>query len=234
MSWNTTTATNGSHTLTALARDAAGNTTTSAGVTVTVSNPVVVTLVPQDTFINLDASNYSANAQLTVYTWPNNKAANAILMKFDLSAIPPTATISDATLQLALVGSDTAPEATYTVTAAKVVGKNPVISAATGYTADGVIAWTPNTCCSNNVPLAQADISSPYDTEVVDKTAGFKAWSITAMVQEWLAAPATNFGLLLDADVSKLADRYRSFASTENADPTLRPFLRVTSPSCPT
>jgi hypothetical protein len=36
--WNTTTATNGSHTLTAVARDAAGNTTTSAPVTVTVSN----------------------------------------------------------------------------------------------------------------------------------------------------------------------------------------------------
>ena len=32
VSWNTTTAANGSHTLTAVARDAAGNTTTSTGV----------------------------------------------------------------------------------------------------------------------------------------------------------------------------------------------------------
>ena len=38
ITWNTTTATNGSHTLTAVARDAAGNTTTSAPVTVTVAN----------------------------------------------------------------------------------------------------------------------------------------------------------------------------------------------------
>src|SRR5439155_13114028 len=38
ISWNTTPASNGSHTLTAVARDAAGNTATSAGVTVTVSN----------------------------------------------------------------------------------------------------------------------------------------------------------------------------------------------------
>jgi hypothetical protein len=38
ITWNTTTATNGSHTLTATARDAAGNTTTSAGVTLTVNN----------------------------------------------------------------------------------------------------------------------------------------------------------------------------------------------------
>src|SRR5207245_1644162 len=38
VSWNTTTASNGSHTLTAVARDAAGNRTTSAPVTVTVFN----------------------------------------------------------------------------------------------------------------------------------------------------------------------------------------------------
>ena len=38
VSWNTTGAANGSHTLTAVARDAAGNITTSAGITVTVSN----------------------------------------------------------------------------------------------------------------------------------------------------------------------------------------------------
>jgi Bacterial Ig domain len=39
VSWNTTTATNGTYTLTAVARDAAGNTTTSEPVTVTVNNP---------------------------------------------------------------------------------------------------------------------------------------------------------------------------------------------------
>ena len=38
VSWNTATASNGTHTLTARARDAAGNLTTSTAVTVTVSN----------------------------------------------------------------------------------------------------------------------------------------------------------------------------------------------------
>ena len=42
ISWDSTTATNGSHTLTATARDASGNTTTSSGVTITVNNPDVV------------------------------------------------------------------------------------------------------------------------------------------------------------------------------------------------
>jgi hypothetical protein len=46
LSWNTTTASNGTHTLSARARDAAGNTTTSAIITVTVSNTVTDTTPP--------------------------------------------------------------------------------------------------------------------------------------------------------------------------------------------
>ncbi|HUX91224.1 MAG TPA: Ig-like domain-containing protein [Gallionellaceae bacterium] len=46
ISWNTASATNGTHILTAVARDAAGNLTTSSGVTVTVSNLVVDTIPP--------------------------------------------------------------------------------------------------------------------------------------------------------------------------------------------
>jgi len=45
-SWNTTTASNGSHVLLAIAKDAAGNSTTSAGVTVTVSNTTTDTTAP--------------------------------------------------------------------------------------------------------------------------------------------------------------------------------------------
>ncbi len=43
-SWNTTSVANGSHTLTAVAKDSSGNTATSTGVKVTVNNPVASTL----------------------------------------------------------------------------------------------------------------------------------------------------------------------------------------------
>ena len=48
LSWDSTAVSNGSHTLTAIARDAAGNQTTSSGVNVTVTNPVFVneTVIP--------------------------------------------------------------------------------------------------------------------------------------------------------------------------------------------
>jgi hypothetical protein len=157
----------------------------------------VVTLSPADTFLNIDATNQSTNAELKTYTWPDHQVANAILMKFDLSAIPAAAVVTDARLQLALVEADATTDSTYTIPAHKVMGRNPVIGAATGYTADGVTAWTANKCCSGNVPLAQADISAAYDTQAIDKTTGPKSWSFTAMVQEWVADPTTNFGVLL-------------------------------------
>jgi hypothetical protein len=213
-----------------LSRDAAGNLWTSLPQTFTTLLPpdtTTVTLFPQDTTLNLNTTNYSADQTLHTYTWPANRVANAILMKVNLSSLPQGAVIQSATLNLTLVESDTAAEPTYAIAAHKIEGRNPVITGATGYTFDGVTGWTANACCSNNVPMAQADISPAYDTRAVDKTPGVKSWTLTAMVQEWADDPATNFGLLLNSDTSKGADRYRYFASMEHTDPALRPVLRV-------
>jgi len=225
VNWDTTALADGSHSLTAVARDAAGNVATAAAVVVGVANNAV-RLAPQDTSLNINTTNYSTAATLTTYTWPDNRVANAILMKFDLSSLPAGATVQQATLKLALVQSDATADATYTITANKLTN-SWVPGAATGYTRDGTIAWTANACCYNGVPLAQADISSAYDTQAIDKTPGYKTWTITSMVQEWLASPSTNFGVLLNSDASKLRDRYRFFASAEYSDATLRPYLYV-------
>ena len=96
--------------------DWAGNLATSPGVSVTVRNGLLY-LPPDDTFLNINRNNYSNEPILATYTWPNNKIANAILMKFDLSTLPNGALLQEATLHLALVESDPTPEPTYTVTA---------------------------------------------------------------------------------------------------------------------
>jgi hypothetical protein len=228
VTWNSTTAVEGAHSLTAVARDAAGNTRTSAAVNVMVANGTVLILSPLDTSLNLNPTNSSAETTLTTYTWPNQRIANAILMKFDLSSVPANAVVQSATVHLALVESDPTVDTTYSIGVHQIVGKNPVITAATGHTFDGVNGWTANACCNNNVPMAQADIAPSADTQAVDKTLGFKTWTVTSMVQDWLASPAENFGVLLNSDASRLADRYRYFASMENADTTLRPYLRLT------
>src|SRR5204863_268576 len=64
IAWDTTTASNASHTLTAVARDAAGNTTTAAAVTVTVANSTGSTIRIDETataveFFRVWTQNYS-------------------------------------------------------------------------------------------------------------------------------------------------------------------------------
>lgn len=224
--WDTTAMSDGAHALVAVARDAAGNTAASAPVAITVANGVA-RLAASDTSLNLDARNYSAHARLMTYTWPDRRAANAAVLKFDLTTLPAGAVVHEATLRLALVDSDAAPGSTYFVSAHKIVGRNPAIDRATGYTADGVTGWTATACCHNNVPLAQGDLSPAYDTRGIDQTRGEKTWNLTHMVQEWLAAPGANFGVLLNSDTSVPADRYRYFASAEHPTADLRPVLHI-------
>jgi hypothetical protein len=191
------------------------------------SGGIRISLSPKaDTFINIDSTNYSTQSTLNTYTWPDKKVANAILMRFDLSSIPSGSTIYEAKLNLALIESDSTIDSTYTITVHK-LKKNPTISRATGYTYNGTNSWTANTYCYQSIPLAQADISPSYDTKAIDKTSGYKTWTITSMVQEWIAKPTTNFGLLLNSDPSKLSDRYRTFASKEHSNTNIRPYLSI-------
>jgi len=67
VSWNTATASNGSHTLTAVARDAAGNSRTSSGVTVTVDNAAPA-------ISGVAASNITSSG--ATISWTTNEASD--------------------------------------------------------------------------------------------------------------------------------------------------------------
>jgi hypothetical protein len=231
----------GSYSLTAKVTDSAGATTNSVAVNIKVNSgasaSTTVNLFPtEDTFLNVNTDIGISSATLNLYTWPDNKIANVILMKFDLSSIPAGATITDAQLNLYLVESDThaeAASAAYTVGAYKLT-LNPNLALATGFTYDGTNPWTPSSCCYNDIPMAQSDITAAYTTLEVDKTNGFKAWNLKTMVQEWLNTPATNYGVLLNSDATKPKDRYRAFASMEDITASKRPYLQVTYTSAST
>ncbi|HEV8265026.1 MAG TPA: galactose oxidase-like domain-containing protein [Gemmatimonadales bacterium] len=187
-----------------------------------------------DTYLNIDAVNYATDPQLHLYTWPRDTIANAILMKFDLTSIPAGSTVQSASLNLYLVESDASTDPVYTVTVHQIVNKNPDLTRATGYTYDGVNGWTPSACCRNHIPLAQSDIGPSVDTRDIDKAVGFKQWDVTAIVQGWFSNPATNFGLLVNSDPARLADRYRSFGSSRDPVTSHRPYLTVvTAPPAP-
>src|SRR5438309_766217 len=85
VSWDTTAATNGTHTLSARARDAAGNQTTSSAVTVTVSNTAPTGLVAAWGFnegtgtTTADASGNSNTGTVPNTTWaPTGKYRKAL------------------------------------------------------------------------------------------------------------------------------------------------------------
>ncbi len=218
---------------TVAAFDAAGNLSAQSAA-VSLATPAsslstTVVLNPAaDTFISGNSTVYNTWETLNTYTWPANTVANAPLMRFDLSALPAGAVIQSATLNLALVEADTTADATYSIGVHKIINKNPDLTRATGVTYDGTNGWTANSCCFNSIPLAQADISAAYDIEAVNKTLGNKVWDITRMVQEWVSSPSTNYGLLVNSDATKGADRYRFFASMEQANAGLRPSLSIT------
>lgn len=82
-SLNTTTLSNGNHTLTAVARDAAGNTTTSAGVTVNVSNTTPDT-TPPAVSITAPASGSTVSGTITVSaTASDNVGVAGVQFKLD-------------------------------------------------------------------------------------------------------------------------------------------------------
>ncbi|MCI0682547.1 MAG: Ig-like domain-containing protein [Gemmataceae bacterium] len=102
ISWTTTTATNGTHNLTARARDAAGNTTTSAVVSVTVSNSAPTGLVLALSFnassgaTATDTSGLGNNGTVSGATWSTTgKYGNALSFDGtnDLVTVPDAASL---------------------------------------------------------------------------------------------------------------------------------------------
>ena len=78
--WNTANATNGSHTITAIARDAAGNRTTSAAVTVTVLNDTT----PPSVSISAPAAGATVSSTVTVVgTASDNVGVAGVQFKLD-------------------------------------------------------------------------------------------------------------------------------------------------------
>ncbi len=221
----------GTYSVTARASDGAltASRTFSWTVTSSTSGTYTVNLSPLDTTIEYTTTNYSTSPRLTTHTYPANSVRKAIVMKFDLSQIPANATIQSATLQLYLVGVDVhTTDPNYAVSLHRILNVNPNPSVATGFIAATNRPWTANNCCAHKAPLAQADISSAQAVTTINRTLGAKTWNALSVVQAWRNSPATNFGLLLNADRTRAADRFRDFASMEDATPSRRPFLRIT------
>jgi hypothetical protein len=178
----------------------------------------------EDTYNNVGQGgddNFSTDVTLNTYTWPVNTIANTTLIKWDLSAIPPYAEVTEATLYLYQVASGE--DAAYENGVHKIINVNPVISACTWQTYNGTNSWT------GGSDGGQADTAPAEDTPAVNLTNNeYKTWSVTNMVQDWVTTPSANYGMLVNSDGIATSDSHRFYASNEVADASTRPKLIVT------
>jgi PKD repeat protein len=230
----------GTYTVTLTVDDAAGNGPVSDTLTVTVEESTGTitstfgdatgsdyTDTCSDTYVNVGQGgsvNYSTdNVSLNTYTWPVNTVANRIVMKWDVSAIPSNATIHSATLSLYMYGyEEGGGDDQYDISVHKIVNHNPYISGCTWNTYDGVNAWT------GGANGGAQDMAGAEDTNTLDKTPGYKSWTVTNMVQDWVTNPSSIFGLMFDSDSTASNDSNRDFRPTEFSNPDQRPKLVVT------
>ena len=100
--WNSATSTNGAHTLTAVARDAAGNEATSVGVTVQVNNPTTGTLSAAATTTgdDLDADGYFIDAG----NGPQAVASNGSTLSWEFPAGARNVTLTGVAENCTVVG----------------------------------------------------------------------------------------------------------------------------------
>jgi hypothetical protein len=226
-----TVTTQGTWTVTATASDGSLSASRTFTWTVTGSGTsTTVVLSPVDTVLSVETptTNHIGMDRLQVMTSPDYRPGEAPLMRFDLSQIPANATIQSAALELTLIKADSISDPNYSVSLHQVINRNPDLTRATARTFDGTNAWTANTCCAGGHPMAQADISPARAVIVVDKTLGLKTLNALPLVQAWRSSPASNYGLILNPDISKRAGQYRRFASMEHFVVSQRPLLRVT------
>ena len=222
ISWTTTGVANGSHTLTAVARDAGGNTTTSAPISVTVNNPDIT---PPSVAVTAPAGGASVLGTVSVTgTATDNVGVVGVQFKLDGVALGVEDTTSPYSTSWNTTGTTNGPH-TLTATARDAVGNSatsagvsvnvnnpditpPTVSMtapASGATIIGTVSVTAT--ASDNVgvvgvqfridgaALGAEDTSSPWSVSWTSTTAVNGTHALTAVARDAAGNTKTSTGI---------------------------------------
>ncbi len=139
------------------------------------------------------------------------------LFRFDLSAIPSSAQITSAEITLTLEGTGGAPMQIYQLLESW--DEETVTSNRRRFASGMSTPWTGAGATPPSRGTTQIGLLSPTGTGIA-----VSATIETAVVQSWVASPATNYGVLLGTN----DDDGAQFSSRETAVPSSRPFMRIT------
>ena len=184
-----------------------------------------------DTFItqrsdSTDCTNHGAEAQMKLGT--DTVSIWRPLVRFDLSDVPASATVSSASLSLWHPDS---PSTALTVKAHRLTGNwdsgagSGTCSGdgATWYESTGAVRWKTDGGDVDPLVAASGSIAS-------GAAAGWSSFTLTSLVQDWVSGGKPNDGVLLKLDdETRVAGKAVSFYTSDfTIAPTLRPKLAVT------
>lgn len=178
--------------------------------------------------------NTGGNNELEVGRYLGGTATDdkSALIKFDLSSIPSSATITSATIELTLTntrnGTPTKSFGVHKVTKAWGEGTKTGIDGATATT--GEATWSYSAYSTAWTAAGGDYTATPTDTQAVAANIGGKySWDIASMVQEWVANAATNQGMIfVEVSPQSTVNGTKDFGSKEHATAASRPKLTVT------
>jgi hypothetical protein len=158
-----------------------------------------------DTYVSSTSNTliYGTASQMAVSSSNHSPFERRIVyMKFDLSSIPPYATIDSATLNV------------YAISCAAIVMPNKMyVGLVTGNWKESDLVWS-------NKPSYTANFSN---VNISSSTGGYRQWSVKQMVALWVTGVKTNYGLSMDFNAETDASCY--FIAREN--PNSKPYLSV-------
>ncbi|MBL7742965.1 MAG: DUF4082 domain-containing protein [Chitinophagaceae bacterium] len=244
-SWNTTTAVNGNYTLTARARDAAGNTTTSAGVAVTVNNdtqaPAVSITAPAAGIVNgtisvtANASDNTGVAGVQFLLDGNNLGAEDVTSPYSISWN--TTTITDGLHTLTARARDAAGNITTSAGVVVTVQNNPPdtefpvvsITAPAAGNVSGTVNVTANATDNvgvvgvqfllNGANLGSEDLATPYAVSWNTTTVVNGTYTLTARARDAAGNITTSAGVVV---------------TVNNIPDTQAPTVSITAPAAGT
>ena len=242
VSWNSTTATNGSHTLTAVATDTSNNTATATAVTVTVSN---VDTTPPTVSITAPTANQTVSGTFNVTaTASDNVAVASVQFKLDgnnlgsaVTSAPyqvswNSTTATNGSHTLTAVATDTSNN-TATATAVTVTVSNadttPPTVSITAPTANQTVSGTINVTATASDNVAVASVQFKLDGNNLGSAVTSAPYQVS-----WNSTAATNGSHTLTAvatDTSNNTATSTAVTVTVSNVDTTPPTVSITAPT---
>jgi CshA-type fibril repeat protein len=166
--------------------------------------------------------NYGNCDKLYINGAPDGTGIDRLLIRFDLSSIPSSATITSATFSLVKTGLNNTSQTVnvhritndWTEGTGGCMGTNGVANWNTRMTG---LSWT----------TAGGDFDATAIASVAVVGNATYNWSVTSLVQDWVSGTYSNYGLIVKY-ATETVDAEKEFAASENPTTANRPKLTVT------